>query len=152
MDHRKLTLKIRSHNLNGYDSSREFLMRECEDNAFSIMAVQEHWLRPSFRKQKGTNKLKTLHPAYDAFATSGMANVIDQRILKGRPYGGTGFMFRKELSNSIRARIDLKNDRVTVLELTTVDSNILMMSAYMPYFNTNNSTEQLAKYCETCFH
>ena len=126
MDSRKLTLKIRSHNLNGYDSSREFLMRECEDNAFSIMAVQEHWLRPSFRKQKGTNKLKTLHPAYDAFATSGMANVIDQRILKGRPYGGTGFMFRKELSNSIRARIDLKNDRVTVLELTTVDSNILI--------------------------
>ena len=119
MDLGKTTIKIRSHNINGFDSSSEFLRRECNDLSFSIAAIQEHWLRPSYRKQKGINRLKVLHPDYDAFATSGMSKDIDQRIMKGRPYGGTGFLFHKSLSNSIRARTDLKNNHVTVIEFHT---------------------------------
>ena len=101
MDHQKTTLRIRSHNVNGFDSSSEFIRRECDDNSFSILALQEHWLRPSYRKQKGVNKLKVLHPDYDAFGTSGMNDQINQNILKGRPYGGTGFLFRKDLSKGV---------------------------------------------------
>ena len=82
MDPEKSSLKIRSHNLNGFNSSREFIRRECEDLSFSILAMQEHWLRPSFRKQKGVNLLKTLHPDFDSFATSGMNDHLNQRILK----------------------------------------------------------------------
>ena len=91
----KNSLKIRSHNINGFDSSTEYLYNECDDDSFSFLAVQEHWLRPSFRKQKGVNRLKVLHPNYDAYATSGMSDKISQQILKGRPYGGTGFFFIK---------------------------------------------------------
>ena len=82
----KTALKIRSHNVNGFDSSTEFLYNECDDESFSILAIQEHWLRPSFRKQKGVNRLKVLHPKYDAYATSAMSDTINQRILKGRPF------------------------------------------------------------------
>ena len=149
MDSGKTTLKIRSHNVNGYDSSREFLSHECEDNSFSVLGIQEHWLRPSFRKQKGTNKLKILHPDYDAYATSGMADVIDKRIMKGRPFGGTGFIYHKELSNSIRALVDLKHKRVTVMELNTYEDKIILINAYMPYYNTNNNDDQLIEYRET---
>ena len=46
----KTSLKIRSHKINGFDSSTEYLCNECDDDSFSILAVQEHWLRPSFRK------------------------------------------------------------------------------------------------------
>ena len=99
----KTSLKIRSHNINGFDSSTEYLYNECDDDSFSFLAVQQHWLRPSFRKQKGVNRLKVLHPNYDAYATSGMSDKISQQILKGRPYGGTGFIFHKDLSNSLRA-------------------------------------------------
>ena len=53
------------------------------------------------------------------------------------------------LSKCIRARIDIKHDRVSVLEFNTVDEKILMISAYMPYFNTDGNTEQLIEYQNT---
>ena len=117
MDPVQSSLKIRSHNLNGFNSSKEFIRRECEDSSFSILAMQEHWLRPSFRKQKGVNQLKTIHPDFDSYATSGMTDQLSQHILKGRPYGGTGFLYKKSLAKSLRPRIDLNNERVSVLEL-----------------------------------
>ena len=143
------TLKICSHNINGFDSSSDYIREECDNESFSILALQEHWLRPSYRKQKGVNRLKLVHPKFDAFGTSGMLNQIDKKILKGRPYGGTGFLFRKDLSNSLRARVDLQNNRVTVLELNTSHEKILLINAYMPYFCNNNNFDQLAEYRET---
>ena len=106
---KKTKLKIRSYNVNTFDSSSEYIRQECNDAAFSILALQEHWLRPSYRKQKGVNRLKVLHPNYDGYATSGMSDHIDQRILKGRPFGGTGFLFNKNLSKCLKARIDIKH-------------------------------------------
>ena len=96
--------------------------------------------------------MKVLHPDYDAFATSGMSKDIDQRIMKGRPYGGTGFLFHKNLSNSIRARTDFKNNRVTVIELHTKQEKLMLINSYMPYFNMNNNNEQLSEYRETCIY
>ena len=75
------TLKIRSHNINGFDSSSDYIREECDNESFSILALQEHWLRPSYRKQKGVNRLKLVHPKFDAFGTSGMLNQIDKKIL-----------------------------------------------------------------------
>ena len=149
MERQKTKLKIRSHNVNGFDSSSEYIRQECNDAAFSILAIQEHWLRPSYRKQKGVNRLKMLHPNYDAYATSGMSDQLDQRILKGRPFGGTGFLFNKSLSNSLRARVDLKNNRVTVMEMNTNCDKIMLINAYMPYFNTSNMSNQLSEYHDT---
>ena len=121
------TLKIRSHNVNGFNSSGDFIRQQCEDASFSILALQEHWLHPSYKKQKGVNRLKAIHPDYDAYGTSGMTDDIQQRVLKGRPYGGTGFLFRKELSNCLRAKTDVKNNRVTVLELSTSREKIFLI-------------------------
>ena len=149
MDPEKSSLKIQSHNLNGFNLLKEFIRRECEDSSFSILAMQEHWLRPSFRKQKGVNQLKTLHPDFDSYATSGMNDQLDQRILKGRPFGGTGFLFRKNLSNCIRALVDIKHDRVTVLELNTKNEKILLINSSLPYFNPNNISDQLSEYRDT---
>ena len=143
------TLKIRSHNVNGFNSSCDFIRQQCEDASFSILAMQEHWLRPSYRKQKGVNRLKAVHPHYDAYATSGMSDDIQQRVLKGRPYGGTGFLFRKELSNCLRAKTDVKNNRVTVLELSTRLEKILLINAYLPYFKANDIDAQLNEYRDT---
>ena len=149
MDNKKTTITIRTHNLNGFESSCDHLRRECDDASFSIAALQEHWLRPSYKRQKGVNRLKQLHPDYDSYATSGMSNHIDQKVLKGRPFGGTGFLFKKNLSNCIRARVDLKNNRVTVLELNTLNEKIMLINAYMPYFSTNNNLDLLSEYRET---
>ena len=149
MDPRTREIKIRSHNINGFDSSREFLFNECDNNSFSIAAIQEHWLRPSYRKQLGTNRLKVLHPNYDAYAVSAMTSQLGKSISKGRPYGGTGFLFDKNLSDNIRARVDLKHERVSVMELVTDKGKILLLSCYMPYYCTAKLADQLTAYRET---
>ena len=149
VDSDKMILKLRTHNVNGFNHSKKFLFDECDRNAFSILAIQEHWLKPTHRKHTGVNALKSLHSFFDAYATSGMDSQVGQRILKGRPYGGTGFLFDKSLSKCLRARIDLKHERVTVLEFNTVSERIMLINAYMPYFNTNNNPDQLAEYRNT---
>ena len=106
-------------------------------------------MRPSTRKDKGTNKLNTLHSDYDSFATSGMTSQIGTRILKGRPFVGTGFLFHKRLSNCIRACVDIKYDRITVLELNTNSRKILLVNVYMPYFIAGNNDDQYSEYLQT---
>ena len=149
MDPSLTTLKIRSHNVNGYDNSSDFLYRECDSNSFSVLALQEHWLRPSFRRHKGTNKMKVLHPDFDSFATSAMSKQVGERVLKGRPFGGTGFLFHRNLSKCLRARVDIKCDRVTVMELCTTTDKILLINCYMPYFINGNNEAQINEYRDT---
>ena len=146
MDTDKTHFRFRTHNINGFNNSKEFLYNECSTGSFDILAVQEHWLKPSYRKHLGTNSIKTLHPMYDSYATSGMESNVGNCVLKGRPYGGTGFLFHKSLSKCLRARTDLKHERVTILELNTKNENILLISAYMPYFKTDGDKEQLVEY------
>ena len=93
--------------------------------------------------------MKTLHSEYDAFATSAMTKQISKGLVKGRPCGGTGFLFRRELSKCIRARPDIIHERITVLEMNSSAHKILLINAYMPYFISGNNETQLAEYCET---
>ena len=67
MDSAKTQLKLRTHNLNGFKNSKEFLLEECINNSFSVLAMQEHWLKPTYRKNMGTNSLNVLHPKFDAY-------------------------------------------------------------------------------------
>ena len=149
MDAKKTSFRLRSHNINGYNNSKEFLYNECNTEAFDILAIQEHWLKPSFRKYAGINSIKSLHPMYDSYATSGMNGQLEKHILKGRPFGGTGFVFHKSLSKCLKARSDLQHERVTILELSTTNEKILLFSVYMPYFKTDNNYEQLIEYQNT---
>ena len=68
------TRKIRliSHNVRGFSNSKEFLYSRCEENSNAIIAIQEHWLPPPFKKQAGVNKLRTLHPDFEGFGVSAM--------------------------------------------------------------------------------
>ena len=149
MDPESLSLKLRSHNINGFSNSKNFLFDECNSNSFSIMAVQEHWLRPAYRKMKGTNQLKVLHPGFDAYAVSAMDKHVDSTILKGRPFGGTGFLFDKVLSNILRARVDLKHPRVSVMEFHTTTFKMLFINAYMPFYDQSNLPDKLQEYRDT---
>ena len=141
-------LRIRTHNVNGFDNSKECLFQECDDDAFDILGVQEHWLRPSFKKEKGTNKLRTLHQQFDGFATSGMSTHVGKGLMKGRPFGGTGFLFNKKLSKCLRSRVDVNHERVSVMEMNTKKHQILLINAYMPYFISGNDS-QLTEYYHT---
>ena len=142
-------LVITSHNICGFDNSKEFLHSQCDNDNISVLAIQEHWLRPPFRKNHGTNRLKQLHPKYDAHGVSGMTKAIDNQIIKGRPFGGTGFLYKKSIAKSIRPRIDLNHERVSVLELKITDHDVFLINAYFPYFDSSRLHDQLIIYRET---
>ena len=144
-----IVLRLRSHNINVYENSKEYLFQDCEDDAFDILAIQEHWLRPSFKKEKGTNKIRSLHHHFDGYATSGMKNHVGKSIMRGRPFGGTGFLFNKKLSKCLRACVDIVHERISVMELITQKHKILLINAYMPYFVNSNNDAQLAEYQQT---
>ena len=144
------TITISTHNINGFNRSKEFIHSLCDSNPTSIRAIQEHWLRPPYKKQYGVNQLRCLHPDFDGFGTSAMNN--DTKITTGRPYGGTGFLYNKMYSRSLKPLLNYSHERVTVLELVTSTHKLLLINAYMPFYNTRDLANYVSMYRDTVGH
>ena len=106
-------------------------------------------MKPAFRKQQGVNQLKFLHHDYDGYGTSAMGKQMASKILKGRPFGGTGFVYSKKLSHSLRPCTKYIHDRVSVMELASSRGRILLINAYLPFYDTRNIQSQVDSYKET---
>ena len=146
---KSMKITILTQNVNGFTRNKDFLFSHCDSNENLIRAIQEHWLKPPYKKQAGVNQLRTLHPDFDGFGTSAMKKNIDSQILKGRPYGGTGFLFSKKFSKCLKPLFNFSHERITVLQLETEASTILLINVYFPYYNTRELTSYLAMYRET---
>jgi len=59
-----------------------------------IVLLQKHWLLPF-----ESNILTDIHP--DSLNTARSAVNVASDLLKGRPYGGTGILYRRTLAKSI---------------------------------------------------
>ena len=106
--------------------------------------MQEHWLRPPFKQHPGVNKLKSLHPDLDGWGVSGMKEKMQTKILHGRPFGGTGFIWTKTLA--AKPRCEYRHERVSVIEIATNIGVVLIINCYMPFFNSSDITSQINKY------
>ena len=148
-NHNDITLTLSTHNVNGYRNSKEFLHSRCDDATHAIYAIQEHWLKPPVRRHPGVNLLKSLHPKFDGFGSSAMTNNMNTTILKGRPFGGTGFVFSRNLSHSLRPRTDYIHDRVSVMEMSTSRGMTLLINAYLPFYDTRNLDAQTRLFKDT---
>ena len=124
-----LRLSISTHNLNGFSRNKEFLQNRCRNEPDTIQCMQEHWLKPPFKRVKGVNELRHVHDDFEGFGTSAMKDSIGKRVLKGRPYGGTGFLWNKKLAKCLHPRVDLKHERVTVLQINDKRFNLLCINA-----------------------
>ena len=126
-----------------------FLNTRCRNEPNTIFCLQEHWLRPPCKRIKGVNEFRHVHGDFDGYATSAMKKVIGNKILTGRPYGGTGLLWNKKFSNSIKPRLEYENDRVTVLEINESCGIILLINVYLPYYDNARIDEQLSIYRDT---
>ena len=107
------------------------------------------WLRPPFKRMKGVNELRHVHKDFEGFGTSAMKKPIGEKILKGRPYGGTGFIWNKKFANSVKPRLDLNHERVTVLEIFDERFQIVCINAYLPFLDSSRLNEQMCEYNDT---
>ena len=142
-------ISFSTHNLNGFTRNRKHLHARCNDEPSTVQCLQEHWLKPPFKRVKGVNELRYVHEDFEGFGTSAMKESTSKKVLKGRPYGGTGFLWNKKFAKCIHPRIDLKHERVTVLEIFDKRFNILCINVYMPYLDTSKLHEQMRSYNET---
>ena len=149
MEGDKTTFTISSHNVNGFNRSREFLFGLCESCPISIRAIQEHWLAPPYKKIQGVNRLRSLHPSFDGFGNSAMEKEVNSKIRSGRPYGGTGFLYSKQYSNSIKPLVTYKHERVSAMKLCCNDMEIVLVNAYLPFFNTRDLQSHRVLYADT---
>ena len=145
----KMPLNLFTHNVNGFDRNKDFVGDTCSSLPLSIYGLQEHWLRPSTSKFPGVNALKTINSNLDGWGTSAMQSCMENRIMNGRPFGGTGFVWSKSISSSIRPRSDYRHDRVTVLEVTSTIGTIIIINVYMPYYDNRNIESQIDLYSDT---
>ena len=138
-----------SHNINGWNHSKDFLFSLCDRFPHSIRGIQEHWLGPPYKKHLGVNRLRTLHPDFDGFGTSGMKKTNEQKIRTGRPFGGTGFLFDKKFSECINPLLNYNHERVTAIKITTEEGDVIVVNAYLPFYNTRDLENQTIAYQET---
>ena len=73
----------------------------------------------------------------------------ESQVNLGRPYGGTGFLYNKTYSKCLRPLLNYSHERVTVMELCTESCKIIVINAYMPYFNSRDLATYLTMYRET---
>ena len=144
-----LTLNVVSFNVMGFKKSKPFLRSYLDKSTNTILAIQEHWLLPSYKKNSGVNALKNVHDDFDGWGFSAMNDAIRTDVRLGRPYGGTGFVFDKSLSLALKPCISHKYPRVTAIELNTLNSHVLLINAYMPFLNTSNVDDCKSDYFET---
>ena len=142
-------ITISSFNLNGLNHSKAFLKSYLESKRDMIVSVQEHWLKPSFKRNCGVNALCNVHNDFEGWGTSAMEDCIDKNLRIGRPFGGTGFIFNRKFSLAIRPCVSYKFPRVSALEMTTPNWHIIILNAYMPYLNSSKLSECKLEYLET---
>ena len=103
-------------------------------------------LRPAYKNLKSINQLRTVHHAYDGYGVSAMKNVHNSAILKGRPYGGTGFLYNRDFTSFLQPVLIHESERVSVMKLNDVDYTILIINVYFPY--KQNSDEHRVQYLD----
>ena len=78
-----------------------------------------------------------------------MEKDVKTKVRTGRPFGGTGFLFNKKFSTSIKPLVDYKHERVSVMRLNSDQDDILLINAYLPFFNTRDLQNYKILYQDT---
>lgn len=97
--------------------------------------LQETWLMSS--------ELDYLHTIHEDFYGRGLSAMkIEEGLICGRPHGGVGIMWRKNIG--FQCCITEYNDpRIIGIELTKQDTAILLVNVYLPYDKKDNMEQYI---------
>jgi len=98
----------------------------CDRN--DVVAVQEHWL-----PKNKLHQLCTVNSNFSAYGISSMDSATEDRIIKGRPYGGVGFLWRKGLTNKIKIlQSGVAGRCLAILVDADKGRQLLLINVYFP--------------------
>jgi len=90
-------IKLATYNLHGINQGRSFLEHLCDTR--DVIYVQQHWLAPF-----NLTQLDSVCPNFQCFATSAMSDVVCNKLLAGRPFGGIAICVKQNLAPIFYAR------------------------------------------------
>ena len=107
------------------DVQKEFIDFILENNDVDIILLQETWLF----EDDISRILGGLNKNYGFAGKSGMDSTV---ILQGRPHGGVGILWKKNLAKSIR-QVDVQSKRSCGIRLQLKNNQtVLILNVYMP--------------------
>ena len=115
-------LCLLTYNHHGFNQGALHLRQLCEIGKYDIICIQEHWLTPDKLVY-----LKSFSNNYLVFGKSAMETTISAGFLRGRPFGGTSIMIKKQFSHIIKNVFT--EDRFVILFLS---DSCVFISVYMP--------------------
>jgi len=118
-------LSLCSYNLHGFNNGLPYLKKLCSDN--DIIFVQEHWLLKS-----QLYMFDNINDNFNFFGQSSLDEVTSRGLLKGRPFGGVGVLWRKELAPIVKCYDCDTDGRIVVIKIDTSDLKMLIFGVYFP--------------------
>jgi exonuclease III len=119
-------LNIVTFNMHGYNQGKPVLDELCCSGETDIVFLQEHWLTPA-----NLQKL-AVWDKYQFFGCSAMSDAVAAGPLKGRPYGGVGFLVKN--SHLACTKVIHTSERIIALTL----GDCLLVCVYLPCAGTVN--------------
>jgi len=127
-------LSLASFNMRGFNSG--FGMARDLSGQFSILALQEHWL-----SKVNMDKLGLINDDFCFYGVSGMNNVLSSGFLRGRPFGGTAFMWKSEFNNKVKILDADPEGRCSAICLSLGSRTLIIFNVYLPCQGSNMQYE-----------
>jgi len=118
-------IKIATYNLHGINQGLSFLEYLCDTR--DIIYVQEHWLAPF-----NLTQLDTICPNFQCFATSAMNDVVCNKLLVGRPFGGVAILVKQNLAT------DFKVVKLSTRYIILKAWSTLFINVYLPCISSTD--------------
>lgn len=123
--------KFVSFNCKNVKRSVQDIRELCKQS--DIIALQETWLLPE--------EISFLNTISDEFSCTGTSAVdTSAGILRGRPYGGVGLLWRRSLFHDVTV-IQCSSPRMCAVKVVVRDKAFLLLNVYMPTDTASNLTD-----------
>ena len=123
------SLNISTFNCTGIKSSIEYISGTLCPR-FNIIALQELWNLPN-----ELDICDNIHKDFNSFTKSSVN--VERAVLRGRPYGGLGFMWHCSLDAYV-SPVPLDDDRLLGLRVRKESQDIIFINVYMPTQSNDN--------------
>ena len=123
--HTEISLRVCSFNLHGLSNSLPYLQELCIDN--DIIFVQEHWLMKS-----DLAKFDDISSDFRFYGASAMDSKCEQGLLRGRPFGGVGVLYRKNLNIKVTLSGCMPDGRAVAIVADCGTLKLLCFGLYLP--------------------
>ena len=111
--------------MHGFNNSRHYLQHLCLSN--DIIFIQEHWLMSS-----KLCDFNDIDKDFNFYGCSAMDNVCEMGLVRGRPFGGVGVLYRRSLSSHLASFSHCSGSRFISVATNIDDLRLLCFGAYFP--------------------